>query len=74
MIFSSFVACAVKSIGDCTDLYIVIPRMYENLPVVGIDDNAFENCSNIVSVIMFENIMSIGVHRKEGFFKKFYFP
>ena len=49
----------VKSIGSCTDTYIIVPNEYEGLPVVGIYDNAFSGNKNIVAVVLNENTTDI---------------
>ena len=38
---------------------VVIPKMCDDLPVVGIGDNAFSECSNLKSIVIPDNVMSI---------------
>ncbi len=49
----------VSSIGVCTSTDIVIPAIYEDLPVKEIQSNAF-SYSNITSVIIPEGVTTIG--------------
>ncbi len=50
---------SVVGIGDCTDTDVIIPSMYNNLPVTKIGDIAFENCFNITSIIIPNSVTSI---------------
>lgn len=40
----------VSGIGTCTDTELVIPHMYENLPVVSIGSSAFSGCTSLTSI------------------------
>ena len=51
---------SVSGIGTCTDADIVIPSMYENLPVTSIGECAFYECTSMTSVIIPNSITSIG--------------
>ena len=51
---------SVTGIGTCTDTDIVIPSVYEGLPVTSIGKSAFNDNSNIISVRISNNIISIG--------------
>ena len=50
----------VAGIGNCTDENIVIPPLYDGLPVTSIDENAFDGCSTITSVNIPNSVTSIG--------------
>ena len=50
----------VAGIGNCTDENIVIPPLYNGLPVTSIDENAFDGCSTITSVNIPNSVTSIG--------------
>lgn len=50
----------VSGIGDCTDTEIVIPAIYEGLPVKEIGANAFKNKTTITSVVVPEGVTAIG--------------
>ena len=50
----------VKGIGKCTDKDIVIPDIYEGLPVTSIGDRAFRECTNLTSVTIPDSVTSIG--------------
>ncbi|MDE6241399.1 MAG: leucine-rich repeat domain-containing protein [Anaeroplasmataceae bacterium] len=57
---SDGISYSVSSIGTATDLEIVIPRSYNNLPVTSIKEKAFENCTKITNIIIGSNIEAIG--------------
>lgn len=46
--------------GNCLDSEVVIPRYFNGLPVTKIDDGAFLNRSDVISVIIPEGIATIG--------------
>ena len=41
---------AVSGIGSCTDVDVIIPETYEGLPIIAINDLAFEDCYRITSI------------------------
>ena len=49
----------VADIGSCTDTEIVIPAIYNNLPVTSIGDYAFHYCDNLTNVIIGCGVTSI---------------
>ena len=49
----------VVGIGTCTDINVVVPRIYNGLPVTAIGESAFENAS-IDSITLYESITRIG--------------
>ena len=51
---------SVTGIGGCTDTDIVIPAIYNNLPVTKINSKAFYNCSSLTSITIPDSITSIG--------------
>ncbi len=51
---------SVTGIGTCTDTVIVIPSVYNNLPVTKIAENAFMNEYKIYSVIIPDSVTTIG--------------
>ncbi|MDE7385402.1 MAG: leucine-rich repeat domain-containing protein, partial [Anaeroplasmataceae bacterium] len=57
---SDGISYSVSGIGIATDLEIVIPRMYHNLPVTEIKAEAFANCTNMTNVIIGKNVKTIG--------------
>ena len=64
--------CYVSGIGTCTDTDIVIPAVSPaGDRVVGIGAHAFENCVNIVSVVIPEGVTYIS-HISEGWARSFY--
>ncbi len=50
----------VAGLGSCTDTDLIIPSTYNNLPVKEIDDYAFRDREQIVSVTILEGITKIG--------------
>ncbi len=50
----------VTGIGGCTDTVILIPSVYDSLPVIGIGANAFKNNRNITSIIIPDSVTFIG--------------
>ncbi len=50
----------VSGITNSSVLRIVIPPSYNGIPVTGISDKAFQNCSELMSVEISENISTIG--------------
>ena len=51
---------SVLSLGDCTDVDILIPDIYNGLPVTSIGSVAFWNCLNISSVTIPNSVTNIG--------------
>ncbi len=51
----SIISCDTTAYGD-----IVVPETIENLPVKRIEDNAFENCQNIISIIIPDCVIYLG--------------
>ncbi len=56
----------VSGIGTCTDTDIIIPSMYENLPVTKISYKAFKNCSSLTSIEIPDNVTTIDSSAFEG--------
>ena len=56
----------VTGIGTCTDTEIVIPDMYNGLPVVEIDDWAFCYCDSLTSVVIPDSVTEIGAWAFNG--------
>lgn len=52
----------LTSVGECADKDVIIHSLYNELPVIGIGDSAFENCSWLVSVDIPDNVTSIGIN------------
>ena len=53
-------AYEVSGIGTCTDLDIVIPSVYNGLPVTAIGERAFNQRSNLTSITIPDSVTSIG--------------
>lgn len=51
---------SVTGIGTCTDTDIVIPKIYDGLPVTSIGAEAFNNCTLLTSVVIGDSVTSIG--------------
>lgn len=51
---------SVIGIGTCTDFEIIIPSMYNGLPVTNISENAFKGNSTIVSIMTGMGVTNIG--------------
>lgn len=50
----------VSGIGTCTDTELVIPGIYNGLPVKMIDEYAFDKCDSLTSVTIPDGVTSIG--------------
>jgi len=50
----------VKGIGTARDIEIVIPSVYNSLPVISIGDSAFYNCTSFRKITIPSSITSIG--------------
>ena len=48
----------VSYIKDCTDEVIIIPTSYKGLPVVGIYEGAFEDCTTLKEIVLHDGIRS----------------
>ncbi len=51
---------SVSGIGTCTDLDVVIPEVYEGLPVKHIVTSAFSSCSSLTSIEIPGSVTTIG--------------
>ena len=56
----------VTGIGTCLDKEIVIPKMYQGMPVTGIGKSAFVDCIGLTSITIPDNVTSIGYRAFEG--------
>lgn len=54
------VSYSVTGIGTCTDTEVVIPSIYEGLPVTGIGSSAFKGCNNLTSIVIPNSIETMG--------------
>ena len=50
----------VMGIGECTDTELVIPQVYNALPVTSIERYAFYGCSGLTSITIPDSVTSIG--------------
>ncbi len=51
---------SVSGIGTCTDSEIIIPSIYQDLPVTKIADSAFEKCKTLKSIVIPNSVTHIG--------------
>ena len=51
---------SVTGIGSCEDTDIVIPSTYNSLPVSSIGEGAFEDCDDLIGVIIPDSVTVIG--------------
>ncbi len=58
-------SCYVYSVGTCQDTDIVIPAVYENKIVIGIDNEVFYNNDSLETITIPNSVLSIG---KNAFF------
>lgn len=56
----------VKGIGTCTDIKIIIPSIYNEIPVTSIGNYAFAECDTLTNVVIPESVTNIG-------FRAFYY-
>ena len=56
----------VCGIGSCSDADVFLPSTHEGKPVKGIWSQAFQNCTNLASVTIGDNVMSIGDYAFSG--------
>ena len=59
-------AYTVAGIGHCTDTDIIIPAVYNGLPVEAVGYQAFKNCKNITSVVIPDSVTGMGVGAFRG--------
>ncbi len=52
---------SLVGIGSCTDVDIIIPSVYEGLPVTEIESEAFKGNKTIKSVVIPESVKTIGI-------------
>lgn len=57
---------AVSGLGTCTDVDLIIPPTHYGTPVVAVAENAFEDKTEIRSVILPESVTSIGAFAFNG--------
>ena len=57
---NSRTAYSVTGIGTCTDTEVIIPSVYNSLPVTSVAESAFKNCSSLTSVTIPGSVTSIG--------------
>lgn len=57
---NSRTAYSVTGIGTCADTDVVIPSVYNSLPVTSVAESAFETCSLLTSVTIPGSVTSIG--------------
>ncbi|MBQ9084673.1 MAG: leucine-rich repeat domain-containing protein [Clostridia bacterium] len=50
---------AVIGIGECTDTDIVIPSTHNGLPIIQINSYAFQNCTDITSIVVPDSVTLI---------------
>lgn len=53
-------------IGTCSDIDLIIPATYNDLPVTCIAENALKNCDEILSVSIPSSVMQIEAHAFEN--------
>ena len=57
---------AVWGVGTATDTDIIIPSTYNGKPVIEIYENAFKDCTNIISVSIPSSVVTIGTEAFSG--------
>lgn len=58
--------CTITSIGKCKDSHIFIPEYIDGYQVTAIGNDAFKNCTSLISVKLPESVSSIGKCAFEG--------
>lgn len=56
----------VNGIGTCTDIKIIIPSIYNEIPVTSIGNYAFAECDTLTNIVIPESVTNIG-------FRAFYY-
>ena len=56
----------VTGLGTCADTNIVIPSEYQGLPVIGIGNRAFYDCTSFTSITIPDSVTSIGEYTFYG--------
>ena len=56
----------VTGVGECTDTELVIPQVYNDLPVTNIERSAFYGCTGLTSVTIPDSVTSIGEYAFSG--------
>ena len=59
-------SCTISGIGECTDTVVGIPAKIDEYTVTAIGDNAFEDCTHITEIIIYDNVKSIGKRAFKG--------
>ena len=57
---------SVTGIGTCQDTELIIPSIYNGLPVISIGSKAFSKCTNLESITIPNSVTSIGENFYEG--------
>lgn len=51
---------SIISIGECTDVELVIPKHHNNLPITALELSDLSSITNLSRVTMYDNILTIG--------------